>query len=126
MNLLLGMFLAAALARCYGSAGRDTASHDLKMNFNKIAPFGQENTLKELNDYTKTAPRMTHDLSECRIRDGRLRVIAPPPTPLRGEKRLYRKVLRGGIDRQLLNDNLEEAYDEEYGVGREPALRLRN
>merc|ERR1712050_158510 len=29
-------------------------THDLEMNFNKIAPFGKEDTAKELQDHAKT------------------------------------------------------------------------
>merc|ERR1719409_2192042 len=33
-------------------------THDLEMNFNKIAPFGKEDTAKELQDHAaKTRPR---------------------------------------------------------------------
>eukprot|EP00971_Amphidinium_carterae_P263292 5223929-Amphidinium_carterae.1 len=56
-------------ASCFGAVlfGRSKEmTHDLEMNFNKIAPFGKEDTAKELQDHAAK----TQDLCNQRLHHG--------------------------------------------------------
>merc|ERR1719329_1831800 len=52
--VVLAFLFATATAASLGAPEDDLAkemTHDLEMNFNKIAPFGKEHTAKELQDH---------------------------------------------------------------------------
>ena len=57
MQLLKFALVAAVSAASVRGANKPTEklakemTHDLEMNFNKIAPFGKEDTAKELQDH---------------------------------------------------------------------------
>eukprot|EP00971_Amphidinium_carterae_P014488 286261-Amphidinium_carterae.1 len=51
-------------------------THDLEMNFNKIAPFGKEDTAKELQDHAAK----TQDSRLALVRDCHMTQLHPLPS----------------------------------------------